>query len=679
MSVHSSTCVGAVVLGAALVSACVSEADPSSARDAAEMPRTPTLPGIDAPAFPYAQPEEVGLSGEKLDRLSDEIMSWLANGDFVGGEVLIVKDRKTVFHEAYGWSERETRVPMERNSIFSIKSMSKPFTATAILMLADKGELSLDDPVSHYIPAFAGDERTTIRHLLNHTSGYSGGNGRGGPEFDFESLREWVEDWAAEGPTEPFGEYEYSDFNYSALGYIVEEVAEVPIDAFTEERIIRPLGLDDTSTMFAEDPQWRARLNAWYRREAETGSYHLRWRANRPAWPYYPAAWGLFSTTMDYAEFMTVWLDKGSRGEMRLLREATVEEALRDQASHPFGAYGYGWDVRERPKANGMPSFFGHQGGDGTMAVAFPAVDAVVVFLTHSRYGAHLYALIEALSMLEVFDHPGSSFVRADQPEGTVADLPRAERARYVGSYRGTLHGYGSDWAARVWEAEGRLHVRAGFPGERAPFWWWHLVPLGNDSFMAGRYSAKGLEALHPDLSVRFVVEGERAKGLHVTNGRDTLFSGRPADLDRMVAEVGAARSRSSLVGIVLRTLEAEGIRAARERFRTLREASPDSVRLHEVELNAVGYGLLYEGSVEEAIAVFEMNVEAFPEEANPHDSLGDAYRAAGRLEDARRSYERAVALAQEQGHENLRDYRTKLESVTRQLEAPGDDSGAGS
>jgi CubicO group peptidase (beta-lactamase class C family) len=141
----------------------------------ADVPRTRTLPGIASPAFPYAHPEEVGLSREKLDRLSDEIVSWVAAGDLIGAELLIVKDERAVFHEAYGWSDREERRPVERNSTWSIKSMSKPFTAMAVLMLADKGALSLDDPVSRYMPGFAGDPRTTIRHLLSHCADRSAG------------------------------------------------------------------------------------------------------------------------------------------------------------------------------------------------------------------------------------------------------------------------------------------------------------------------------------------------------------------------------------------------------------------------------------------------------------------------------------------------------------------------
>ncbi len=122
-----------------------------------EVPRTRTFPGVESPGFPYAQPEEVGLSSAKLDRLADEVAQWVAGGEIVGAELLIVKDRRVVLHEAFGWSDREERRPMERNSLFCIKSMSKPFTAAAILMLEEDGKLSLDDPVSRYIPTFTND------------------------------------------------------------------------------------------------------------------------------------------------------------------------------------------------------------------------------------------------------------------------------------------------------------------------------------------------------------------------------------------------------------------------------------------------------------------------------------------------------------------------------------------
>jgi CubicO group peptidase (beta-lactamase class C family) len=145
-------------------------AAPLAAQDS-PVPRTRTFSGLVAPAFPYARPDEVGWSAEKLDQLGDEIVTWIENGELVGAELLVIKSGKAVFHEAYGWSDREARRPMRRNSIFTIQSMSKPFTATAVLMLMEEGNLSLDDPVSRFVPGFTHDS-ITVQHLLSHTSGF---------------------------------------------------------------------------------------------------------------------------------------------------------------------------------------------------------------------------------------------------------------------------------------------------------------------------------------------------------------------------------------------------------------------------------------------------------------------------------------------------------------------------
>jgi hypothetical protein len=147
-----------------------------------------------------------------------------------------------------------------------------------------------------------------------------------------------------------------------------------------------------------------------------------------------------------------------------------------------------------------------------------------------------------------------------------------------------------------------------------------------------------------------------------IADGR--LYSRR--DLDGLLAAVAAENARPSIATIVRRLLDDEGIQAARERSRALHAAPPDSIRFGENELNTLGYALLGEGRVPEAIAIFEMNVEAYPEAPNPHDSLGDALRAAGRLEDARAAYARAVDLAEQQGDPRLSTFRAKLDELSQ-------------
>jgi tetratricopeptide (TPR) repeat protein len=114
--------------------------------------------------------------------------------------------------------------------------------------------------------------------------------------------------------------------------------------------------------------------------------------------------------------------------------------------------------------------------------------------------------------------------------------------------------------------------------------------------------------------------------------------------------------------------LEEGGQEALTDTYQSLKRRYPPE-RFDESLLNRLGYTLLRMEEVENAIAVFKLNVEEYPEAPNPYDSLGDAYRAAGQLKAAKRQYERAVALAKEQGHPNLETFRNNLKEVTKQLE----------
>lgn len=228
------------------------------------------------------------------------------------------------------------------------------------MILEEEGRLSLDDPVTRYVPTFAGDDRTAIRHLLTHTSGYDGLGDTG----EFPSLKEWVEDWASKTPTRPFGEYTYSDFNYAALGHVVESVSGRSVDAFIRERIIEPLGLEETYTAFSPDSSWAPRMNSRYRWPEGAGAYERYWSRTDPQrYPFYPAAWGLYATAIDYAEFMALWMNKGRYRDVRILSAATVEEALRPHAPNEGWAYGYGWFVRPAPREDGMPPTSRRQSG----------------------------------------------------------------------------------------------------------------------------------------------------------------------------------------------------------------------------------------------------------------------------------------------------------------------------
>ena len=641
---------------------------PLRAQDA-EVPRTRTSPGIGSPAFPYAVPEEVSLSSERLARLGDEVTSWVAGGDLVGAELLIVKDGRAVFHEAYGWSDREERRPVERGSIWSIKSMTKPFTATAILMLAEEGKLSLGDPVSQYLPGFAGDERTTIRHLLSHTSGYRGLSGN---SQEFDTFGAWVEDWARQEPTQPLGTYTYSDFNYGALGYIVEAVSDESVEGFLQDRLIEPLGLAETHTTFSPDSPWADRVPSRYEWQADAADFRRIWSRTDSLWyPFFPAAWGLWASATDYATFMTMWLNRGQYAGKRLLSEASVEASLSPQSLDWDGGghYVYGWNVRNAPSDGGMPGLFQHEGYDGTWAMAFPGVNTIVIYLTHSQQGPHFQAFYNRLTMLVDLGFPGKDMVWADKAGVDPAALSEAERGLYVGTYRGRAPGGTPEIVGRVWDEDGHLNTRFGELGQSTDLTF-HLVPLGDHRFTHGRYVDGRLDAIETGITVQFLVEDGEATGYELTFDGQPDFSVVRADSAQVEAEIEAVRNRVAIDEVVRERLEAEGVEAARVVHRALLDARPDTVLLGESLLNALGYRLLAEERLAEAIAVLEMNVEAYPASPNVYDSLADAYRAAGQLDEARRSYARAVELAEQAGDARVDNYRARLERARRELEA---------
>jgi CubicO group peptidase (beta-lactamase class C family) len=152
---------------------------------------------VGAQGLPKAQsPEEVGFSTPRLKRLSDRINEGVETGELPGAVVLIARSGKVVLHEAYGFRDKDAGAPMKTDTIFRIASMTKPIVAVAALMLMEEGRLSLADPVSKYIPAFADTKVAvkkanadgtvemvlepqfrpmTVQDLMRHTSGLTYG------------------------------------------------------------------------------------------------------------------------------------------------------------------------------------------------------------------------------------------------------------------------------------------------------------------------------------------------------------------------------------------------------------------------------------------------------------------------------------------------------------------------
>ena len=212
------------------------------------------------------------------------------NGTIVGGELLIIKNRKTILHEVYGARDREDKRAMERDTIFNIRSMTKPLTGVAVQMLADQEKLRLDDPVAKYLPGFDNDKSKaiTIEQLLQHRSGL--------PlsiitvKMDqYSDLQAQAKAIGEKGPQfKPGEKFWYSDAGSDTAAAVVERISGMTIDRFVAERILQPLGMADSFYLSKADDPRKKRVASLY--FGSPGKWTRIWKPGGA--PLYPFAWG---------------------------------------------------------------------------------------------------------------------------------------------------------------------------------------------------------------------------------------------------------------------------------------------------------------------------------------------------------------------------------------------------
>jgi len=361
-------------------------------------------------AFSYASPESQGLSSEALGQLAEAVRGYFERDMIVGAELVVVQNRRIVLHETIGWKDREEETPMVPNTLFNIRSMTKPVMGTAIQMLIDEGKLSLDDRASEYLSAFDNEKsgEITIEHLLTHRSGLP---------FtlvtslaDYASIQEMARQAGEHGPElEPGSQFQYSDSGADTLGAILEQVSGASVETFYAQRILGPLAMSDTVTLIDKTDPITSRIASAY--VGLQGDWTRYWSRNdAPLFAFAMGSVSLYSTPIDYARFLALWMDGGLVGEQRLLSPEAIERGLTPVSDMGYSInfpglktyYGQMWTLYIDPSApaGARPVLFGHNGVDGTWSWAWPERDLIVLYFTQSRgqaTGARLEAEINRL------------------------------------------------------------------------------------------------------------------------------------------------------------------------------------------------------------------------------------------------------------------------------------------
>jgi D-alanyl-D-alanine carboxypeptidase len=187
--------------------------------------------------------------GSEFRQQADQIAKTALQSTGVpSASIAIVKDGKIAYLQAYGDARLDPSVPARPETRYGIGSISKQFTATAILILAEQGKLSLDDPVSRFLPTLTRANEVTIRELLSHTSGYQDYWPQDYvPPFMLVPVTagQIVEQWAQKPlDFDPGTRWQYSNTNFVIAGLIVEKVSGIPLMKFLHERILAPLGMN---------------------------------------------------------------------------------------------------------------------------------------------------------------------------------------------------------------------------------------------------------------------------------------------------------------------------------------------------------------------------------------------------------------------------------------------------
>jgi CubicO group peptidase (beta-lactamase class C family) len=304
----------------------------------------------------------------------------------IDGAVTLVATRERVLHlEAMGNADPAGKNVMKVDSIFWIASMTKPITATAILMLQEQGKLSIEDPASKYIPELANLKTVdgkpvivTLRHMLTHTSGM--GEPTNAEAASAATLAELVPHFANKPVKfEPGSKWSYCQSGINSLGRIVEIVSGQPLAEFFQTRLFSPLGMKDTTFSLSKDKFARRVIPAARQADAlvEAPSRFVE-SDESISFIRYPAAnGGLFSTASDYARFARMILNDGELDGKRYLSPKSVQLMTSAQTGDlvtgftPGNAWGLGWCVVREPQgvtAALSSGSHGHGGAYGTQA-----------------------------------------------------------------------------------------------------------------------------------------------------------------------------------------------------------------------------------------------------------------------------------------------------------------------
>lgn len=359
-------------------------------------------------------------------RIDATLKSFIDSGKTVGLSALVFEKGKEVYFNSFGYANREAKVPMDRNTLVRIFSMTKPVTGVALMTLYEKGAFQLDDPLSKYLPEYTDmkvykgvDENgalilepakrpISVRDITRHTAGFAGMDipALAGlvKKADYMNPNNTLDDMSKKLASLPLEFHPGDQWAYGpsvdVQARLVEKLSGKPFDQYVKETILDPLKM--TSTRYVVPENDRGRFAALYNRSDEGELTRVPDEQansfNTNNWPLKPGGFGLTSTLDDYMKFTQMLVHKGKLGKVQILKPQTVQLMSTNQLSDTVtkrlwlpskGRVGFGIDfaVRTQPPANkeennGVVGEFFWDGAASTLFWVDPVNDLTAVLFT---------------------------------------------------------------------------------------------------------------------------------------------------------------------------------------------------------------------------------------------------------------------------------------------------------
>lgn len=379
--------------------------------------------------------------------------------------VAVAREGQIVWEEGFGMADREHQASATPRTMYSLASISKPITATGLMVLVQRGQLDLDRPINDYlgdakVVARRGSaDEATLRLVANHTAGlplhyqfFYADEPHVVPPRD-ETIRRYGLIY-----TPPGEHYQYSNLGYGLLDYVIARVGGTSYSDFMRDEVFVPLGLHDTAVNVPEG------------REVDAAT---RYDGEGESLPFYdfdhPGASAVFSSANDLVRFGMFHLKDHRADQQAILSDETIDAMQQPTATVSKAAgYGIGWTTRRDWQGYEVVAHSGGMPGVATMLTLVPEADVAVVVLANGQH-QFPYAIAEKIlaAALPPRAKPDEESIDEPQPSGNDKSKPQgrlsSRRAGWVGHWQGEVETYAGVRPLELWfEEDRRVRVRLG-------------------------------------------------------------------------------------------------------------------------------------------------------------------------------------------------------------------------